>query len=170
MGDRSMRLSMRETATRLVFLSFLVTILATAQTDNSLTGDSFAEPHTQADFAEVAADAEVSSRSPRRGNRRIVANVRALKAYCISAFDKAADMKDDQATVRSSLLSTIVVKLGKPNVGKSKKKKNIIVEYAELIGNLKCKYNRGIGKYLLSHIDKAVVARGGVIKVMRRGL
>merc|ERR1711907_284067 len=111
----------------------------------------------------------VKKAAPRSRGIKVLNNIRALKAYCISAVDKAKDLKDDHPSMSKSALVDLVTHFGKPikkkkakisppdislghlrHLPKIKKHKidasgDIVVQYAKVMGHLRAKYKRGLG-------------------------
>merc|ERR1711907_532696 len=137
------------------FISCTTVLLAIA-----LFVSTHAESHPDIEFVDATSFQEAYAGA---NNAQTLKNVRALKAYCNAAYEKAFDMKKSRISYSKNALVELIVKYGKPE----KKKSNIVTKYAEITGKLKAKYRRGVGHYMLKHLDKAVVFGRGVVSVSK---
>jgi len=148
-------------------------------------------PPMDMDEVPPAPAAAMVAKGGRVGNAQVLSNIRNLKAYCLAAYDKAADLKNDHPSMSHSSLVHFIENFGKPfrkkkksGVGNiafghlglrihkiDKKKHNsgdIIVHYASAMGKIGAAYKHGIGKYLLTHMNKAIVSSSkGAVMVHR---
>merc|ERR1712093_656787 len=114
-------------------------------------------PAEETEFAEAYTQRKNS-------NKQTLHNLQTLKAYCHAAYDKADDMKDSHASMSKATLVGLILKYGKAfkkGVG------NIVSDYATTTGSLKAYFNRGIGKYILHHLDASIMKGGGAVKVKK---
>jgi hypothetical protein len=84
--------------------------------------------------------------------KEILKSIQHLRAYCLLAHDKAADLKKTNSG--NSALVNFITFFGKP--AKKKNPKNIVLAFANAIGKAKGMFSRGINSYLLMHLGKAV--------------
>merc|ERR1711939_873472 len=101
----------------------------------------------------------------RNSNKQTLHNVQTLKAYALAAYEKADDMKSAHASMSRATLVGLILKYGKP--GKKGAIGNIIEDYAKTTGGLRAYFNRGIGKYILEHLDHAIMKGDGAVKVKK---
>jgi len=85
-------------------------------------------------------------------------NIRGLKAYCMTAYRKAVGIK--QGAKHHWPIVDLIVQYGE----RASAKKNIVNEYAKVIGTLKRKLKHGIDEYVIRHLDKAIVFGKGILK------
>merc|ERR1712093_669544 len=120
---------------------------------------------TQSGFDEAVFDDSDAFLELQRKASNTLRNVIDLKGFCIAAFDKAVEMRLAHAKARGPLVDFIIAfgkvrhDAGKHNVFAG----NVIVEYSKAMGKTKATYKHGIGKYLLHHVDKAVIAGNGIV-------
>jgi hypothetical protein len=58
--------------------------------------------------------AAMVAKGGRVGNAQVLSNIRNLKAYCLAAYDKAADLKNDHPSMSHSSLVHFIENFGKP--------------------------------------------------------
>jgi hypothetical protein len=89
----------------------------------------------------------------------VLGNIRALKAYCIAAHEKAAEMEAGHGSMGHSIILRLITEYGV-----LLENENIVVLYGEVVGALRSSYGRGLGEYLTSHIIHGIKAHGGLIQ------
>merc|ERR1711939_848799 len=121
--------------------------------------------HDSCKYARVAPSkkGKKKKKAHRKGGDRHQAlkNVQALKSYCIAAYDKAKSLKADHVSMSISALVDLVMQYGQ-GMGK-----NIVTDYAKVTGKLRATYKRGIGRYIIDNLDRAVVFGRGIVMVKR---
>jgi hypothetical protein len=101
------------------------------------------------------------SRQKRKANAtrvRTLANIRALKAYCMGAKEtlvKNGYMSKD--AFKKGPLAQLIIRFG------NKSRKNLVEEYAKVMGRLKRDFRQFRG-FLIRHLDQGVVYGSGVVK------
>jgi len=110
----------------------------------------------QADFAFI------QSVLGKADNRPVLKKISELKAYCLTAYDKASDLLDEAKGTHSSYLA-FVAQFGSPDT----KNKNAVTQYAKIMVQLRKKYTAGMGRYLLDHLHKTVLSRKKKDEVVR---
>merc|ERR1711959_56512 len=110
---------------------------------------------------------------------RTIENIRALKAYCVAVKEgsRSADDFEKLDGLKNGPLVQLIIRFGNRKsivVSKKEKKvepwkccsrasKNIVNEYARIMGRLKRKFT-GVTGYVLQHLDQAVVFGKGAVK------
>merc|ERR1711959_640065 len=113
---------------------------------------------------------------------RTLKNIVALKAYSVAARPKVQQLKLTTSASHSgnAILWDFVLEFGKrapkpvkpavvplsqfgfgfatKKTKKSSMKSNIVMQYSQAMGKLKGKYGKGLGRYLLNHLDEAVMS------------
>jgi len=152
---------------RVLLIAALLVCAATALPDEELFEEEASvspmaedpasgESKVQADFAFI------QSVLGKAGNRPVLKKIAELKAYCLTAYDKASDLLDTAGTRHSSYLA-FVAQFGSPDT----KNKNAVTQYAKIMVSLRKKYTAGMGRYLLDHLHKAVLSRNKKDQVVR---
>jgi len=116
-------------------------------------------------LARLAARRARQKRANKRTRVRTLANIRALKAYCLSAkkyLDKSGYLAND--TVRKGPLAQLILRFGNKN------RKNLVSDYAHVMGKLKRDFRQFRG-FLVRHLDQSVVYGTGAVtkRLISRG-
>jgi len=110
-----------------------------------------------------AADfAFVQSVLGKAGNRPVLKKISELKAYCLTAYDKASDLLDSAGTRHSTFLP-FVAQFGSPDT----KNQNAVTQYAKIMVKMRQQYTTGMGRYFLNHLHKTVLSRKKKDQVVR---
>jgi len=85
---------------------------------------------------------------------KVLTSVSELKAFCLTAYDKAHQMQVGSGHSAGAILDFVTL------FGKAPKKNtkiNVVLDYAAALGAAKKTYKGGIGAYILAAMNKAVV-------------
>jgi hypothetical protein len=119
---------------------------------------------SQGDMGEgfVAESAWVESEvtDPENGKLDVLDNLIRLKAYCLAAWDDARIVVNGSGG-KYQAMTDFVLQYGQEGGGvkrggRHEGVENIVSEYAQLLGAMRVKYPKGVNKYVLDSIDKAV--------------
>jgi len=88
-------------------------------------------------------------------------NIRALKTYCITAKRKAVSLQDGVDSNKKGPIVDFIVNFGTPVSAK----RNIVNEYAKVMGRLKRTMKKGLHAYVMKNFDRAVIFGKGVVKL-----
>jgi len=103
--------------------------------------------------------AQESSQGFKENHMSTLENLRSLKAYCIIVKDNARQVRGFNSMKKGPLVQ-LILRFG------LKKKKNIVREYANIMGKMKREF-KGVNGYVLRYLDQAVVSGKGVVKYSR---
>merc|ERR1711959_7393 len=118
--------------------------------------------HVPAESALVSEDAQTMGAD----HKKVLANIVKLKSYAVVSQDAARKFKRKGSEDSNSVLAKFLVLFG------NSKKTNPVTEYASIIGGLKKRYTTGVNRYLIDHLNKAILnPRGELLTIgkLRKG-
>jgi hypothetical protein len=117
------------------------------------------------DTEEVQASVSATSRAAKlSGVHKMIDNIEELIAYSKAVVDKAKRLKGSHSSATHSVIFNALINYA------SVKPKDMVVQYAKQTGNLKKFFDKGLAEYILSHMNKAILAGDGVVIVKQVGL
>jgi hypothetical protein len=95
-----------------------------------------------------------------------------LKAYCVNVFGKAQNIDEGHSakSVKGSSVVPFLIAFGQHGQTSTKTQTGgIITEYADLVGKFLGQYNSGIGHYMLSKLNNAILEGRNVLSFEKKG-
>merc|ERR1712072_1539478 len=92
-----------------------------------------------------------------------------LKAYAVSVYGKTYDVDTAQQDKGSSIVPFLKRFGQDPKVGTKTKTGGIIAEYAELMAQEKAKYTTGLGLYMLTKMNAAILEGRNLLDYVKVG-
>lgn len=82
--------------------------------------------------------------------QKTLARLQEFKAYCVAAKDQAGEMNKDHDSNTKGPITALIL-------GFAEDAPNIVLQYGQVVGQLKNQFPKGLGEYLLGSLDKATV-------------